>query len=99
MPTIDQESLKCIVCDVSGHGLLSAIIAVQMLTVDVGKLKCIVRLADMMLCGSAMELLMEGVRGLQARLPAQAPLLVEPDFRPQGVQFQPEGQHMLKVSH
>ena len=71
----------------------------QSLTIDVSKLKCIVRLADMMLCGVAVGMLLEGVGGLQARLASQAPLLVEPAFSPQGVYFQPEGSHMLKVAH
>lgn len=71
--------------------------AVQSLTIDVAKLKCIVRLADMMLCGAAVGMLMEGVTGLQARLASQALLLVQPVFTPEGVQFQPEGQQMLKV--
>ena len=71
----------------------------QSLTIDVSKLKCIVRLADMMLCGVAVGMLLEGVGGLQARLASQAPLLVEPVFGPQGVCFQPEGSHMLKVAH
>ena len=70
---------------------------VQSLTIDVAKLKCIVRLADMMLCGAAVGMLMEGVTGLQARLASQALLLVQPAFTPRGVQFQPEGQEMLKV--
>lgn len=70
---------------------------VQSLTIDVAKLKCIVRLADMMLCGAAVGMLMEGVTGLQARLASQALLLVQPAFTPGGVQFQPEGQQMLKV--
>lgn len=71
----------------------------QSLTIDVSKLKCIVRLADMMLCGVAVGMLLEGVGGLQGRLASHAPLLVEPGFSPQGVQFQPEGAHMLKVAH
>ncbi len=70
----------------------------QSLTIDVAKLKCIVRLADMMLCGAAVGMLMEGVTGLQTRLASQAPLLVQPGFSPDGVRFEPEGQHMLKVS-
>lgn len=69
----------------------------QSLTIDVGKLKCIVRLADMMLCGAGVGMLLEGVGGLQARLAAQGPLLVEPGFSRDGVCFQPEGAHMLKV--
>lgn len=51
----------------------------------------------MMLCGAAVEMLLEGVGGLQARLASQAPLLVEPGFGHEGVRFQPEGPHMLKV--
>ena len=51
----------------------------------------------MMMCGAAVGMLLEGVGGLQARLASQAPLLVEPGFSPQGVRFQPEGPHMLKV--
>ena len=70
----------------------------QSLTMDVSKLKCIVRLADMMLCGVAVGMLLEGVGGLQARLASQGPLLVEPAFSPQGVYFQPEGSQMLKVA-
>ena len=69
----------------------------QSLSIDVGKLKCIVRLADMMLCGAGVGMLLEGVGGLQARLASQAPLLVEPGFSRDGVCFQPEGPHMLKV--
>ena len=53
----------------------------------------------MMLCGVAVGMLLEGVGGLRARLASQAPLLVEPAFTPQGVYFQPEGSHMLKVAH
>lgn len=53
----------------------------------------------MMLCGVAVGMLLEGVGGLQARLASQAPLLAEPAFSPQGVCFQPEGSHMLKVAH
>ena len=70
---------------------------VQSLTIDVSKLKCVVRLADIMLCGAAVGMLLEGVGGLQARLASQAPLLVEPGFSPEGVRFQPEGPQMLKV--
>ena len=55
------------------------------------------RLADMMLCGAAVGMLLEGVGGLQARLASQAPLLVEPDFSNNGVHFLPEGPQMLKV--
>ena len=69
----------------------------QSLSIDVAKLKCIVRVADMMLCGAAVGMLMDGVTGLQTRLASQAPLLVEPGFSHDGVQFQPEGAHMLKV--
>ncbi|KAL3139691.1 hypothetical protein ABBQ38_004002 [Trebouxia sp. C0009 RCD-2024] len=68
----------------------------QSLTIDVSKLKCVVRLADMMLCGAAVGMLLEGVGGLQARLASQAPLLVEPGFSHEGVRFQPEGPLMLK---
>ena len=53
----------------------------------------------MMLCGVAVRMLLEGAGGLQARLASHAPLLVEPGFSPQGVCFQPEGAHMLKVAH
>lgn len=73
-------------------------VMVQSLTIDVAKLKCIVRLADMMLCGAAVGMLMEGVTGLQARLATQAPLLVLPAFTSEGVHFEPESQQMLKVS-
>jgi hypothetical protein len=72
-------------------------VMVQSLTIDVAKLKGIVRLADMMLCGSAVGMLMEGVTGLQARLASQAPLLVLPAFTNEGVHFEPESQQMLKV--
>lgn len=72
-------------------------VMVQSLTIDVAKLKCIVRLADMMLCGAAVGMLMEGVTGLQARLASQAPLLVLPAFTNEGVHFEPESQQMLKV--
>ncbi|DBA67338.1 TPA: hypothetical protein ACH3X2_001634 [Trebouxia sp. C0005] len=68
----------------------------QSLTIDVAKLKCIVRLADMMLCGAAVGMLMEGVTGLQARLASHAPLLVLPAFTHEGVHFEPESQQMLK---
>ncbi|KAL0028497.1 hypothetical protein WJX77_010302 [Trebouxia sp. C0004] len=68
----------------------------QSLTIDVAKLKCIARLADMMLCGAAVGMLMEGVTGLQARLASQAPLLLLPAFTNEGVHFEPESQQMLK---
>lgn len=72
-------------------------VTLQSLTIDVAKLKCIVRLADMMLCGAAVGMLMEGVTGLQARLASHAPLLVLPAFTHEGVHFEPESQQMLKV--
>ena len=77
------------------HALLCVM---QSLSIDIGKLKCMVRLADMMLCGAAVGMLMEGLTGLQARLASQALLLVNPAFSLEGVKFEPEGQHMLRVS-
>ena len=61
---------------------------VQSLTIDVAKLKCIVRLADMMLCGAAVGMLIEGV----ARVATQAALLLLPAFTNEGLHFEPESQ-------
>ena len=70
---------------------------VQSLTLDVSKLRSMVRLADMMLCGAAVEMLVEGMTSLQACLKTQAPLLVQAAFSHDASCFQPSDQRMLKV--
>lgn len=63
------------------------------------KLRSVVRLADMMLCGQAVDMLVEGMTSLQACLHAQSPLLVQATFTYSALAFQPTDQLMLKVPH
>lgn len=69
----------------------------QSLAVDVSKLPSVVRLADMMLCGQAVNMLVEGMTALQTCLHAQSPLLVQAAFADSALDFQPNDQLMLKV--
>ena len=69
----------------------------QSLTLEVVKLRSVVRLADMMLCGQAVDMLVEGMTSLQACLHAQSPLLVQAAFTHTSLAFQPSDQLMLKV--
>ena len=69
----------------------------QSLTLDVVKLRSVVRLADMMLCGQAVDMLVEGMTSLQTCLHAQSPLLVQAAFTHTSLAFQPSDQLMLKV--
>lgn len=84
----------CIVFNTKAHDQLDGM---QSLTLDVVKLRSVVRLADMMLCGQAVDMLVEGMTSLQACLHAQSPLLVQAACTHTSLAFQPSDQLMLKV--